>query len=107
METQFFNGVDDLELRTDNPYSIGEVLTIGTEVMLERTPIIYQKSPLDRQYEVLGNQKLTDIAFEAWGNSKLWWILDDVNDIENPFELEPGIILLIPDLDAVNLKLLE
>lgn len=99
--------VDELELRTNNPYSIGEILTLGDEISLERTPYIHIKSPLDREYQTIGIQKLSDIAFEAWGSSKDWWILFDVNDIDDPFNIPPGTIILVPDLDTVTLQFLD
>lgn len=96
--------VGDLELRNNNPYSIGEILTLGDESLLQRMPLSYSRSPLDRLYEISDGDTLLNIAFEAWGDSKNWWIIYDVNNIHNPFELEVGTYLIIPDLGQLQIE---
>lgn len=42
------------------------------------------------------------IAQKAYGNPDLWWVIYEFNGIRDPlFELRPGQILRIPELDRV------
>lgn len=92
-----------LELRENNPYSIGQVLQMETnEYFLERRPLTYVKSQRDRYYTVEESEDLWMIANEAYGDSKLYWVIQDCNEILCAFHIEAGDNLIIPDL--VSLK---
>jgi nucleoid-associated protein YgaU len=94
---------DDLSLRIDNPYSVGSVLTFDEgDSLLKREPIQYVKSQRDRYYTVVEGDTIDAIAYEAYGNSKWWWVIADANKIDFGFELEEGTSLLIPDLEKVK-----
>lgn len=42
------------------------------------------------------------VAFKAYGDSDLWWVIYEFNDIRDPlFGLRPGMILRIPTLERV------
>lgn len=91
------------ELRDDNPYFTGVVSVFDDgSVALDPGDFNYQKSDQDRYYTVIDEENLNAISFKAYGNAKLWHILAKVNNIFNPFELESGSTLLIPDLDHVQ-----
>lgn len=98
--------VDDLNLRVDNPYSIGNVLALSdSEFELIRPTLTYEKSPKDRYYTTSENENLPGIAFDAYGNSKWWWVIYDTNkNIDNPFNLPSSTTLIIPDLDSIFLN---
>jgi hypothetical protein len=43
------------------------------------------------------------IAWDAYQDVRLWWVVCYVNSIANPFEdLEVGMVLKIPSLDAIS-----
>lgn len=103
---------DELNLRINNPYSIGNVFLFPEfDYLLERKPITVDKSPKDRYYQVVQGDTLSSIAFLAWGNSKWWWILDDVNElnmdgIDGMLNLTEGTVLYIPDLERLKVTTL-
>lgn len=58
-------------------------------------------------HTVIEDERLEQISYKYYGNSKLWWVIADFNDIDdsliNPFEdLVPGTKLLIPDIDQLD-----
>lgn len=89
-----------MELRDNNPFSLG-LLTFfndGSMALLSKKPK-YIKSASDRTYTTSINDNLSSIAYQAYGDSKYWWIIWFANNIDFPFELEllPGTVLNIPD----------
>lgn len=97
--------IDNLSLRIDNPYAHGRIIEFAEgDVMLERNPIEVNKSQRDRFYTTIQDETLWNIAYQAWDNSKWWWINADVNKIDFPFELEPGTSLIIPDLELIKVS---
>lgn len=91
--------VQSLDLRTNNPYSLGNIETVDAYSSLYRDPVRYIKSNRDRYYVVVDGDTLPNMAYEAWGDSKLWWLLYDVNNLDNPFILKTGTTLVVPDLE--------
>lgn len=88
------------ELRDNNPYFTGVVSVFSDgSVALDPGDLVYQKSEQDRYYTIIDEESLNAIAFKAYGDSKLWHILAKVNNLFDPFNLESGSTLLIPDLD--------
>lgn len=95
-----------LDLRSNNPYSVGELFLFPEgDYLLDRKPIEVDKSINDRYYTVLQGDTIGKIAFIAYGDSKEWWVITDVNNIAWPFELEIGKTLIIPDLDKVKISI--
>lgn len=94
----------NIQLRTDNPYARGTIIDFedGTYELV-REPLQIRKSPRDRYYTTIADQELGGIAFEAYGNSKYWWIIAEANNIDLPFELEAGTTLLIPDIEQLKI----
>ena len=68
------------------------------QLALDRNIYSYIPSSKDQVHQVIEGDRLDTIAFKYYNNSKLWYIIADVNGIINPFELEIGIKLLIPGL---------
>lgn len=91
--------MSDLSLRQDNPYSNGTVITFddGTGV-LDRDKLNYVPSASDKLHTVTDYDTLSSIANDRYGNSKYWWIIFDINKLDNPFELPIGKSLIIADL---------
>lgn len=98
---------NSLQLRQNNPYSIGNIFQFDEgDVLLDRTPLAYVPSSSDRYYTVDQGETLWTIAGRAdvFGESKYYWILVDVNQMFNPFDLEVGITLVIPTLSSALLN---
>lgn len=94
-----------LQVREDNPYSTGAILELEEGVFfLERKPLIYSKSPKDRYYTVIASDTIWAIAHAAYGNSKLYWVIADVNNLSMPIDITPGQTLIIPDLIDLKAK---
>lgn len=91
------------ELRDDNPYYSGFIfLYTDGSISLERDPLVYQQSDNDRYYTTIDGETLWDIAYQAYDNSKYWWVIAEANNIDFPFDLPAGSSLIIPDLDQVQ-----
>jgi len=92
-----------IQLPKENLYADGFIVTLKDGVqLLKRNKVIYLgKNPNDKIHNIVQEEKLWNISFKYYGNSKWWHIIADVNNIENPFELIIGDSLLIPDLDTI------
>lgn len=97
--------VDPIVLRENNPYSISDIIILPDKsLVLEAREIKYTKSERDRYFTTIQGDTLWAIAYEAYGDSKYWWLIAKVNKIDVPFELEAGLSLLIPDLVTFQLN---
>lgn len=96
-----------LKLRRDNPYSKGKIVKYKDDTLaLFRGKLVYNESPNDKYHIVGQNERLDTIAYTYYKNSKLWWVIADINQIFDPFTLTIGTTLLIPSiphLKAYNL----
>lgn len=91
-----------LSLSANNPYSTGRVLRLeDNTVLLERPRLKYIPSNRDRYYTVIQGDTLDSIAYSAYGDSKLYFIIKDANDILFNYDLEVGDTLIIPDVDTM------
>ena len=92
-----------IRLRKDNPYSTGRIVYLPNgQKLLQRTKIEYHPSTEDKLHYVTGNDNLSDLAYQYYGNSKYWWLIADVNSvILNPFILPVGKTIIIPDYNHV------
>lgn len=92
-----------IQLPKENLYADGFIITLEDGVqLLKRNKIDYQgRSTNDRVHNVVEEEKIWNIAYKYYGNSKWWHIIADANNIENPFELPVGGSILIPDLDTI------
>lgn len=80
----------------------------------------YQQNDMKLEVEELGNQSsmwitITEefefrpdkIAYGAYGDEMLYWIIMQHNNIVDPFELEMGLEIEIPNIDIISYKLDE
>lgn len=68
------------------------------DVSLERIPYTYTKTDSDLYHTVLSGETIHSIAFRYYGDSGLWYIITDANNIYNPItEIVEGLELLIPN----------
>ena len=97
--------IDEIELWDNNPYSTGTIMQLPDgSLMLERTPIVHKELPNDQYYRIHEGDTIWSIAFQAYGESKYQWLLADANKIQNPFELEIGTLILVPELALLNIQ---
>ncbi|MAX80394.1 MAG: hypothetical protein CL843_09480 [Crocinitomicaceae bacterium] len=75
------------------------------EFILERVPIEYENSINDRYHSVKIEDSLDHISWSYYKelvdkSEYYWWVIAEVNDIENPFDLTDyiGQKILIPDI---------
>lgn len=66
---------------------------------LQRDRLVYKEDANDRIYTIQEGDRLTQIAFKFYGEPLKWFIIADVNEIQNPFELEAGQEIIIPNLN--------
>lgn len=93
-----------LKLREENIYAAGFVinLTDGRK-LLKANPLNYTPSASnDIGHTLKNDENLWDIAYKFYGSSKWWFVLAHVNNIHNPFEVQEGLDLIIPDLDVIR-----
>jgi len=103
----------NLKLRDNNLYATGELLTFPNgDQLLERKDLDYTAQVSDDYHRVMDTDTLDYIAWLFYQEkvddpSKYWWIIAEVNDIENPFDISEfvGKDLLVPDI--FNIKLIE
>lgn len=69
----------------------------GGEESLERRPINHQEDINDIIYTIKEGDRLTNIAYKFYGNPLLWYLIADVNQIDNPLFLEVGKNIIIPN----------
>lgn len=69
------------------------------DITLDRTPIVHRVSTGDKYHTIRQDETLPDIAFKEYNDPLLWFIIADVNRIFNPFDLEVGNKLIIPNKD--------
>ena len=68
------------------------------EVSLEPMRPSVFKSSSDIQHTVVEGETLQNIAFKYYGDSGLWYLISEANNILNPFEeLTDGQIIRIPN----------
>lgn len=87
-----------------SPYS-GNGLQINFdngEKTLVRSKLQHEPTPNDQYHIITHHDELTNLAFDYYGDSKYWWVICDVNDIDNPLILEAGNTIIIPDLNNIS-----
>lgn len=94
----------NLRLTNNNLYANGKVINISEgRALLKREKITYPfKSDRDQNHVIIAGETLSSIAQKYYGDSKLWFVLADINNIYNPLDLQRGFILLIPDKDTID-----
>jgi len=92
-----------LSLRKNNPYANGFLIEQENRTLLKRPVIVYPNfTQGDESYVLKEGDYLWEISYRYYGDSKLWWVIMDVNKIFNPFELTIGQELIIPNLETIK-----
>lgn len=97
---------DAVQIEDNNPYITGFVVNYTEgDKSLERRKLNYQVTIDDILHPVKNYDNLSDIAYDYYKSSKWWWVLSDVNNIFDPFNLTPNSNIIIPDLDKIKAML--
>jgi len=85
MATTRYREEDKIEYEGDTIFEIRDQLTV------------LAAAEDDEYYRARGGETLRDIAFEKWGDARLYWIIAELNAIVDPFEpIEGDTELRIP-----------
>lgn len=103
-----------LELRSNNLYASGTIEEFPNgEKSLTRQAINFEVDSTDNVYHIVTKFDRIDlIAYQFYKDavedaSKYWWVIADVNNINNPLDLTSlvGTRIVIPDILKVLLQL--
>lgn len=104
----------DIQLSDNNLYAYGylNVYAEDNSVQLLRTKLDITAEAGDQYHTVIQGDRIDLIAFKFYkkivdDSSKLWWIIADANNVQNPLDISSfiGTVFLIPDYFRVNLIL--
>lgn len=86
-----------------NPFITGYIISYKQgDQSLERFKLSYKAGDSDKMHTTTDFDTLWNISFDYYGTSKFWWVIADVNNIMDPFELTVGNNLLIPDMNKIK-----
>lgn len=88
-------------METKNLYSKGFIVKYPEGDKSQERKVVSFKRSSKKTHLVRDDDTLTAIANFYYGKPFLWYIIADSNDIMNPFILETGTILAIPDIKAI------
>lgn len=82
--------------------------TEGVTFFGPRAPAEIPEDPTapDPRVLVTAATRLGLVAQDAYDDPSLWWVIADVNDVIDPFNLPTGEELRVPPLDRVLLEVL-
>jgi hypothetical protein len=83
-------------------YQDGDTQFLGRRSQVDTTP-----QPDDRFHVVMDGDRVDLLAYQYLGDSLLWWIICDWNDICFPLDLPVGATLRIPSIERVYLNVLD
>lgn len=104
---------ETVELPTNNLYVTGKLLRLSaTEVVLSRRKISLNYNIKDSYYLVKETDRLDTISYKYYSSfhpdaGKLWWVIADVNNINNPLDISElvGKTIVVPDFSRVKLAI--
>ena len=72
---------------------------------LQRSMIIHKEDLNDTIYTIKEGDTITSISYRFYNEPLYWFIIADVNNIENPLELTIGNNIIIPNINKYQLNL--
>jgi len=66
---------------------------------LQRDMLVYKEDIDDMSYTIKDGDNLTKIAYQFYKDPLKWFVIADVNNISNPFDLTIGRAIVIPNLN--------
>lgn len=73
------------------------------DISQERHPLNHIGSEGDRLHIVIEGETLTYLAYKYYRDPLKWFVIADVNKVDNPFILEMGRELVIPNIENYRL----
>lgn len=66
-------------------------------------PVEIEVSEGDAYFEVTveTENRLDLVASKTYNNSKLWWVIAEANEIEDPLEVPVGKVLVVPSISSI------
>lgn len=91
-------------LRSENLYAKGYVITLpdGRQLLKRDKPSYTPLANKDRTHVIREGDKPWILGYRYYKDDKRWHLILDVNRMFNPFELEVGREIVIPDLDVIR-----
>ena len=86
-------------MATTTPYNVDETFILNYpdgEYSLERLDITYLLKASDVTHTVIEGETLQSIAFKYYKDSGRWGDIATINEIVDPFDIAPGMNLIIP-----------
>lgn len=91
-------------MRTTPIYSKGYIVDYDEgDFSLQRSTVKHIDDIEDKAYTIIEGDELTSISFRFYGVPTYWYIIADVNNILNPFDLTVGDNIIIPNLNKYDL----
>ena len=69
------------------------------DTSLQRKTIVHKEDLEDKSYIIRQDDTLSSIANKFYNEPLYWYIIADVNNIDNPFILETGKSIIIPNIN--------
>lgn len=94
------------QVSPENLYSTGYIVELPDgRLLLKRNKVEYSPTAdKDITHVVRDNDRIWDMSFRYYQKDLQWGVIADVNNVYNPFELEPGSEFIIPDLEQSKLQ---
>ena len=73
------------------------------DTSLQRKTIVHKEDLEDKSYIIRQDDTLSSIAYKFYNEPLYWYIIADVNNIDNPFILETGKSIIIPNINKYEL----
>ena len=93
-----------IQVLPNNLYATGFIIELPNgKFLLKRSKYVYNPTAeKDITHTVTDNDRIWDIAFRYYNDPIMWAVIADVNSLYNPFELEVGAQLIVPDRDSIT-----
>jgi len=93
-----------IKLSESNPFATGFIVEFPEgDSILQRKELIYEPSASkDITHVTTEGDTIYGLAYKYYGDDKWWHVIADANQLYNPFDLQLGLELLIPDLDVAK-----
>ena len=73
------------------------------DTSLQRKTIVHKEDLEDKSYIIRQDDTLSSISNKFYNEPLYWYIIADVNNIDNPFILETGKSIIIPNINNYEL----
>ena len=73
------------------------------DTSLQRKTIVHKEDLEDKSYIIRQDDTLSSIAYKFYNEPLYWYIIADVNNIDNPFILETGKSIIIPNINKYDI----